>query len=499
MTHDVPPVGSEADPTDPYPAPSANDAPPPESAERISFPYARGYAVELSASGFRAPRWPERGEAFVAYRDVTHTALEPRALAIGTVHGVLLLLRSQLGGTAAAQELALAIRERVFALPSGDAHRARFARLDAKARIRWPWVAAVLVALTGVAYWLQRMLPGFYDAAVYRPGLLALGEWWRYAAAQFLHANLGHLLVNAAASLVAGAFVERSLGRMGTLFVAGFAGAGAMLASRFGAYQELLGFSGVAAGFFGALLALELFAPGEAPASARIPRSILVSVLAFQVVLDLMPSPPLPAWAAHSAGLAHLGGFVAGGAAALLVRDSLRNFVVAGALASVLGVAVSFGAVAHSIVRPSEALERQARELLAREAVHPGELNNLAWQIATSPKPTKDALAQAEKLALLAVQLTSSQEPTILDTLAEVYFVQGRPDEAADVIDRAIALVPGESYYAEQRRRFTGERAAQDRPEPPAQALPRAPQPADPGELPAPGEIPLPSGDEITV
>jgi hypothetical protein len=277
-----------------------------------------------------------------------------------------------------------------------------------------------------------------------------------------------------------------------------------MLASWFGAYAELLGFSGIAAGFFGALVALEFFAPGEAPAPARIPRPILVGVIALQALLDLAPSPPLPEWAAHSAGLAHLGGFLAGGLAALLARENRRVLATAGALASLLVVLASFGVVAQNLVRPSRSLERQAHEMLERGISNPGELNNLAWQIATASDASKQALAQAAKLAELAVQLTGGQEPTVLDTLAEVYFAQGRAGDALSVIDEAIARAPGESYYAEQRRRFTGERAADDRPEPPPEL--QQPQPREEGAAPGdgfdfepPGETPLPPGDEITV
>jgi membrane associated rhomboid family serine protease len=476
-------------------APRAADPP-----QALSFPYGRrGGAVELGANGFRAPKWPGRSEAFVAYRDVTHTALEPRALAVGTRHGVLLLGRVPLGGGRIAESLAEAIRARVFALPGGAAQRARFERLDARSRARRPGIAALLVVLCALVAVCQQLVPGFYEAAIYRPGLIALGEWWRYAAAQFLHGSTWHLAVNAAATLIAGAYAERSLGRMGTLFVAGAAGTGAMLASRFGGYQELLGFSGVAAGFFGAIAALEYFAPATAPASARVPRGVLLVVIAAQLALDLMPSPPLPDWATHSAGWAHAGGFLAGGAAALLaVRDGARSLVMAGAVASLLAVVVSFGIVAQSVARPGASLERQAREMLAREVANPGELNNLAWQIATSRRPTKSALAQAVELAERAVLLTAAREPTILDTLAEVTFAQGNAERAIELIDEAIALAPGESYYREQRRRFTGERAADDRPEPPPDPL-RPGAPGERDEPPAPGELDLPPGDEITV
>ena len=463
--------------------------------------------IELGPSGFRAPRWPGRGEVFVAFRDITHVAVEPRAVAIGTSAGVVLMNRAQLGGEPAAREFADAVRERVFALPGGDERRARFERLDEKLRARRPWIAALLVALTGFVFALQALVPGFYEAAIYRPPLLALGEWWRYATAQFLHANLLHLAVNAAASLVAGAFVERSLGRAGALFVTGAAGLGAMFASRYGAYTELLGFSGIAAGFFGALLALEFLAPAEVPASARIPRTILVGAVALQAAIDLLPSL-FPAFSAHTAALAHLGGFIAGALAALLARESARGLVLVGAAASVLVASASFGIVARNLLDPSPALERQARVMLTSPlAQNPGALNNLAWEIASSKHPSAHALESAAQLAEAAVRLTGRQEPTVLDTLAEVYFAQGRTQVAVEVIEEAIGLAPGEPYYEEQRKRFTGERAAGDRPESPAEVQPpHAPESDEDGgrdgdlEPPArPGEIDLPPGDEITV
>lgn len=465
------------------------------------FGYGPDYTLELGASGFRAPRWPGRGEEFVAYREITHVAAEPRAVAIGTRHGVVLLNRGLLGGERAADEFARAVRERVFALPGGDERRARFERLDAKLRARRPWIAALLVALTGIVFALQKFVPGFYEAAIYRPPLIELGEWWRYATTQFLHVNVVHLGMNAAATLIAGAFVERALGRGAALFIAGAAGWGAMFASRYGAYSELLGFSGIAAGFFGALLAIEFLAPAEAPAPARVPRTVLVSVVALQAALDFLPL--LSAWGAHTAGLAHLGGFVGGGIAALLVREGGRGFVLAGAAAAVLAASASFGVVAKNLIDPAPALERQARAMLESPVADPAGLNNLAWAIATSRAPSKAALESAAQLAETAAMLTSRREPTVLDTLAEVYFAQGRAEDAIAVIDEALALAPGETYYEQQLRRFRGERAADDRPDPPAEVQrPQGPQDVTPqreGDPRLPPRAPLPPGDEITV
>ena len=62
---------------------------------------------------------------------------------------------------------------------------------------------------------------------------------------------------------------------------------------------------------------------------------------------------------------------------------------------------------------------------------------------------------------------TERSDPDVLDTLAETLFVLGDLPRALEVIDEAIELSEEESYFVEQRRRFNGERAANDRPSPP--------------------------------
>ena len=463
------------------------------------FAYGADYSLELGPSGFRAPRWPGRGEEFVAYREITHIAVEPRVVSIGTQRSVVLLNRARLGFEAGAAAFARAVLARIEALPDGAMRRDAFDRLDRKLAVnRRPIVAAILVALSALAFGLQEFVPGFYDAAIYRPELLQLGESWRYATTQLLHVNFGHLAVNAVAALVAGSFLERAIGRMGMLFVIGASAAGTMLLSQFGHYGELLGASGIAAGFFGALTALEFLAPGELPAPVRIPRAILVGVLLLQVALDSW----VPGWLPDTAGLAHIGGFLAGGLAALCMRASARKLVLVGAAATAIAATAALGAVARQLVDPADGLVRRARAQLARPIVSPGEANNLAWGIATSESPNAQALALAEQLASDAVMITGRREPTLLDTLAEVYFAQGRSPEAIATIDEALALAPGVSYYEEQRRRFSGARAAEDRPEAPAEPsrTPASPEaPDDFEQPPPPGEFEFPPGDEVTV
>jgi len=63
---------------------------------------------------------------------------------------------------------------------------------------------------------------------------------------------------------------------------------------------------------------------------------------------------------------------------------------------------------------------------------------------------------------------TERANPDYLDTLAEVQFLAGDPDSALLTIDEAIEIAPWDEYFQDQRDRFIGLRAADDRPESPA-------------------------------
>ncbi len=88
--------------------------------------------------------------------------------------------------------------------------------------------------------------------------------------------------------------------------------------------------------------------------------------------------------------------------------------------------------------------------------------------IAIRPSPTPAQIDAAVRLAERAVSETHHSDPNVLDTLAEALFLAGRTAEAILTIDDAIALAPHEFYFREQRRRFTGDRAPDDRPDPPS-------------------------------
>jgi tetratricopeptide (TPR) repeat protein len=238
----------------------------------------------------------------------------------------------------------------------------------------------------------------------------------------------------------------------------------------------VVGASGIVMGFGGALIALELRRPDLLPALLRLPRGLLIgAALADFALLSFVPN------VAHAA---HGGGLLAGGAAALALAPNDPGRLRPGpalrlaCAASLLPVVAALGLFAHGLLDPASSVARRAEWLLDDRAAPPGLLNDEAWRIATADGASEDDLQLALRLARRAVGATARSEPILLDTLAEVYFQLGRGEEAVATIDRAIELAPGVAYYVEQRRRFTGERAADDRPAPPDE------EPADDEDAP---------------
>jgi len=81
--------------------------------------------------------------------------------------------------------------------------------------------------------------------------------------------------------------------------------------------------------------------------------------------------------------------------------------------------------------------------------------NNLAWLLATK----KNATLKEKERALLLARMAAgrSVQPYILDTLAEAYLVNGRPDLALRVIDQALKILTprdDRAYFMKQRARF---------------------------------------------
>jgi Flp pilus assembly protein TadD len=85
----------------------------------------------------------------------------------------------------------------------------------------------------------------------------------------------------------------------------------------------------------------------------------------------------------------------------------------------------------------------------------PEALNNLAWILATRKDSQSGNGAEAVRLAKRAVELTRTNNPGALDTLAAAYADAGRFEEAVSTLEKAITLAAGqESLTAELQTRL---------------------------------------------
>ncbi len=444
------------------------------------FALSGGSRVVLHESGFLHP--VGAAQRFTPYSELIHVTLDARVLRIGAARGGWRIPRAAFALPGGARTLAGALRARMAGLPDGPARVQRQQALDRRlAESGRVWLGIGLAGVCTALYLLGRFVPVLSMEGEYWGELGFAAEPWRLVTAQLLHASLPHLALNALGLLALGGLLERQLGLSRAALALAASGLGAMLGCALAAYDRVVGASGLVAGAAGALLALELFRPQLLPAPWRLPRRLLAGAIVADALLLL--------YVPNVAHAAHVGGFLAGGAAALALAPrgasapfsgpALR-FASASALALVL---VALGALARSVADPDLAATRRAERLLADERTNALALNNYAWTIAVSERPSEQQLRVALSLARRAVRDTRRNDPNLLDTLAEVYFQIGRAGDAVATIDEAIELAPDEPYFREQRRRFEGERAADDRPDPPDEPPSIVPEPRpDPEE-----------------
>jgi len=106
----------------------------------------------------------------------------------------------------------------------------------------------------------------------------------------------------------------------------------------------------------------------------------------------------------------------------------------------------------HLVAGDQRAAVRALREALDLDPDRPGDLNNLAWVLATSPDDSLRDGDEAVALAERARDLTSGQNGGYLDTLAAAYAEVGRFDAAIEAASRAVELVRAEGDGEKARR-----------------------------------------------
>ena len=456
---------------------------------RVSFGL-RGVrrAIVLEADGVRHPASPQgRGRAYTPYDEITHLAASPRTVWLGARRSVFLFARRSFDEPNGPDALVRALLVRIVGRPGGPEQLERMAEIERFARslpgMRATWVlASACVAVFALHAALGASV---FEVGYFSPVLVMDGDLWRLVTANLVHGFPRfplHLVLNLVGLSALGSLVERPLGALRTTCIMGASAVAAMAASGLAGYTQVVGVSGVVFGLAGAVVWLELRCAEELPAWLRVPRrALFVLLLINAAIMTLIP---------RIAGAAHVGGFAAGlAAAAGLTRGGIRGRAdsvwLKGATALIVAVAaIAVATAAGELAGEPKFADRHAERLARLPGVSPLELNDRAWTIAIAPDPTRDELEAALRLAERAVIETQREIAAILDTLAEVQFLLGDAGRAIATIDEAIEQAPHLPYYLEQRRRFTGERAADDRPEnpllmpvpqpPPAPTAPRS-------------------------
>jgi rhomboid protease GluP len=449
--------------------------------------------IELRPDGISHPRSPWGGlQIFTPYEEITHFFASPRAAWLGTEQSVYFWARRSFEDPRGPERLASALSAILSHRPGGAAQLERVAAIDAGGRTARPPLAILLFAASCVAFFALERAVGFevFEVGYFSPPLLLDGDVHRLVTSPLIHAGPAHLLQNLVFLLPLGLLLERALGAARTACVMLAAAAGGVGLAGLVGPSSLVGSSAVLFGLAGALLWVDINRAREIPAPARLPRLWLVVLVVF-LALDLVPLRAADPLGPARSVASHAGGLVGGLLGALLVSQPRLRPAPAGrwpALAGGLVAALwllSLGQVGWALFGRGDFPARHAARLASLSGVAPDDLNNLAWRIAIEPDSTRPELEAALELAKRAVAETGRRLAPHLDTLAELQFLLGRTERALGTIDEAIERDPAEPYYREQRRRFSGERPAADRPPEPSPFGPPAPPP--PAPLPEEG------------
>ena len=273
------------------------------------------------------------------------------------------------------------------------------------------------------------------------PELLKEGQYYRLVTTNFLHAGWLHLLVNLIALYGLGSVVERLVGPHRYIciyFLSGVAGAATSALLMEGPIS--VGASAAIFGVLGSMLMLNLQFKERLPASFSQSRSWWIFILGISAALPLL----LPQISAGS----HVGGF---GVGFLLTYALVRDYQpeqliissstpltksVSASILTITAFAVIFGLMQAGQTFASDQIKVMS-QFVSSSDTDPDALNEFAWNIVIDPNSTKEQ----RQLAGEAARRADQEEPgrhDFLDTLANVYFLQGSIDEAIELQKEAI-------------------------------------------------------------
>jgi rhomboid protease GluP len=189
-----------------------------------------------------------------------------------------------------------------------------------------PYVTLLLLTVNIVVYlamWAVAKSPDVSSVAVLfgdkQNEMIREGQIWRFVTPIFLHGNLAHLLSNSLSLFWLGTQLERIYGARKYFLIYMIAGISGYLLSYFRSPIPSLGASGAIFGLVGAGLIFPIRFRARIPEKAR---SQILSQLLIVTLINL----GIGYYAQHIDNMAHMGGLVGGGFAALfLIPDVLQD------------------------------------------------------------------------------------------------------------------------------------------------------------------------------
>jgi rhomboid protease GluP len=360
--------------------------------------------------------------------------------------------------------------EKIEALPEGKKlwqqliDKQRFASvLSGK---KYPVTLILLVFLVSV--YLIQILVGTEDnefklieLGANVPFLVEGGQWYRLVTANFLHANLMHLVTNGIVLFFLGFWLERLIGSSRFLLIFLFSGIiGALCSTLFISLLLSVGASASVFGLLGALAFINWRFRGKLPGGYRIHSHAWLIILGINAAQPIL-IPQIDIFA-------HLGGFIGGTSLAYLLYVNQRSLMEAlsgSMLEKALTISLSglflFGsmqAVVHYLnLEKREADKiRISRTLLQSREENSAALNGVAWWLAIDRTTTNEILEMALGMATKAIEIErnrSNETPGFLDTLATIHYRLGHFNDAVE-IQRDVLGQEEKVTFASQLARF---------------------------------------------